>query len=55
MISKLVQKVVADVTSTKEPIFSTGTFRKGNLYQKHLKAQITKDPTRTIIHPHYVL
>lgn len=55
MIAKLVQKVVTDVTSTKEPIFSTGTFKKGNLCKKHLKVQIMKDPMSMIIHPHYVL
>lgn len=54
-ILKLVQKVVGDVTSTKEPIFSAGIFKKGNLYKKHLKAQIIKDPMRRIIHPHYIL
>lgn len=52
---KACTKVVADVTSTKEPIFSTGTFKKGNLCKKHLTAQIMKAPLSMMIHPHYVL
>lgn len=53
--TKACTKVVADVTSTKEPIISTGTFKKRKLYKKHIKAQIMIDPMRIIIHPHYVL